>query len=137
MVEMALITPILLVMLMVPADFGMMFSAAHQVQNATRSAARIAALTDPYNTVDAQAALTNGLAGFNVTNSNIEMFSAGYPNCAKSVQATVTIGYNFFFYRMMNWFGTNIEASLPVTRVTKMYYQHQPYDYTKPLLPMC
>ena len=40
-VEMALITPIVLIALYIPADFGMAFLTAHLAQNAVREGARI------------------------------------------------------------------------------------------------
>lgn len=45
-VEITLITPLLMVALYVPVDFGMMIFAGHLTQNAVRDGARIAAKTD-------------------------------------------------------------------------------------------
>jgi len=48
-VEISLITPLLLVALYIPADFGIAIFTAHLTQNAVREAARFGASTDPFD----------------------------------------------------------------------------------------
>jgi Flp pilus assembly protein TadG len=62
-VELTLITPLLLVALYVPFDFGMAFLAAHLTQNAVREVARIASAQKPgdFNATSLGTELTNRL----------------------------------------------------------------------------
>jgi Flp pilus assembly protein TadG len=125
LVEIALITPLVLIALMIPIDFAIMFNVAHHLQNSVREAARIAAATNPYDDAAMESDLQARLAGYNWTAKSVEL-RTGAVGCTQTVVATATISYPFFFYRMMNWFGANIQTSQTITRETRMRYGFQP-----------
>jgi Flp pilus assembly protein TadG len=129
-VELALITPLLLVALYVPFDFGMTLYTGHLTQNAVRDGARIAATTDLLDT-----ALANNLATQVSGNLpalllskqvTVKYFATGAANCAQNVEVTAQGTYNFFWYRLIGLLRIAPRSSIPITRTTKMRYEHQP-----------
>ena len=70
-VEIALITPLVLIALYVPADFGIAFLSAHLTQNAVREAARIGASQASFNIGTIQTEATSRMpAGLTLENGN-------------------------------------------------------------------
>ena len=129
-VEITLITPLLMVALYVPVDFGMMIFAGHLTQNAVRDGARIAAKTDLMDNTLA----TNLATQFN-TNVPIRLaskqvtvnyYANGAANCAQSVEVIATGTYNLFWYRLVGLFGIGTPSPITMTRTTKMRYEYQP-----------
>jgi len=141
MVEFTLVFILLLVVAWIPADFGLAFYTGQVAQNAAREGARIAAvdttlasnscgppLSACYGTgnilnetaVRLPAALLTG------TTINVVLDADTGINCNRLVTVTVSGNYNFFFYRMLQWFGANIPSnSRQITRFTKMRWEHQ------------
>jgi Flp pilus assembly protein TadG len=129
-VEITLMTPLLMVALYVPVDFGIMIFTGHLTQNAVRDGARIAATTDLLdNTLATNLAtrLNNNvpprLASKQVT---VNYYATGASNCAQSVEVIATGTYNFFWYRLIGLIGLAPQSSVTITRTTKMRYEHQP-----------
>ena len=60
-VEFTLLTPLMLAALYIPADFGIAFFTAHLVQNATREAARIGTVMNPFIQITVENEATNRL----------------------------------------------------------------------------
>ena len=60
-VELALLTPLILVALMIPVDFGLGFFTAHFTQNAVREGARIGASMSPFDTTAVENEVTDRL----------------------------------------------------------------------------
>jgi Flp pilus assembly protein TadG len=125
-VEISLITPLVLVALMIPIDFALMYMVAKHTQNSVREVARIAAAQSTYNDSAMEAELTTRLAGSPVTSKSVALRKTGAAGCTQIVSATATVAYPFFFYRMMNWFGANIPSTQNITRTTQMRYEFQP-----------
>ena len=136
-VELSLITPLLLVALYVPADFGVAFSVAHLTQNAVRDAARRGATTDPFN-IAASTAIKNDALGripewFGVTKTATVTFHAdGAADCARFVQVTGGGTYNYFLYKVMRLFGLSAPDDQQIIRTARMRYAAQPATYHAP-----
>jgi Flp pilus assembly protein TadG len=132
-VEMALITPLLLVALYVPADFGVAFSVAHLTQNAVREAARRGASTDPFDTAASTAIKNDALskipAWFGGSKTATVTFHADTADCARFVQVTGGGTYNYFLYQVMNLFGFSPPNNQPIIRTARMRYAAQPATY--------
>jgi Flp pilus assembly protein TadG len=129
-IEITLMTPLILVALYVPIDFGMAIIAGHLTQNAVRDGARVASATDPMS--NAQAAnvaqsVSNNLPPSLVSKSvTVNHYAAGATNCGQNVEVTAQGNYNYFFYRLMKLLGISPPSQLTITRTTKMWYNHQP-----------
>ena len=137
-VELSLITPLLLVALYIPADFGIAMFTAHLTQNAVREAARIAVSTkDPFNSAAATAIanealsrIPNRLDGTTVT---VNYYASTIDPCMQSVAVTATGNYSYFFYRLMNMFGASVPPSVQITRTSQMRYEFQPVTNATPM----
>src|SRR5687768_14558861 len=130
-VEIALITPLLLVALYVPADFGVAFSVAHLTQNAVRESARIAASTDPFTTAASTAIKNDALnripAWFGGSKTATVTYHAdGAADCARFVQVSGGGTYNYFLYQIIRLLGFSAPDSQPIIRTARMRYAAQP-----------
>lgn len=137
-VEISLITPLLLIALYIPADFGIAMFTAHLTQNAVREAARIGAAKAPAfdngtaTAIQAEATsrLPAMLSGSSVT---VEYYWDGAGStCMQVVQVTATGNYNYFLYQLMRLFGFPVDNTVPITRVAQMRYDYQPSDNNFP-----
>jgi Flp pilus assembly protein TadG len=142
-VELSLITPLVLIALYIPADFGMAFLTAHLVQNAVREGVRIGSgLTsgDPDNPIDNGQATTIKNAVFTrlpnrLSNPSVSVkfyFEDETATCMQVVEVTTTGSYNYGLYRAMGLFGVTAPASKPITRTTQMRYSYQRADNSAP-----
>ena len=133
-IEITLMTPLLLVALYVPFDFGMSIFAGHLTQNAVRDGARIVART---RTLDNSAAAI--LAAQIYTNlpqllinpdKDVSVnYYAGTPaDCVAFVEVTARGTYNFTLYKLIRLFGLTPPNSMQITRTTRMHYEFQPYS---------
>jgi Flp pilus assembly protein TadG len=150
LVEIALITPLLLVALYVAMDFGILFFTTHYTQNAVREAARIGAIlpdcavngTVPcVTTVAAQscpgtnkvvqeacARLTNRLTGTTVA---VTLTGVYYPaTCMREVKVTASGNYHYGLYRVIAMFGMPLPTTLTLSRSAAARYQGQPVTVT-------
>ena len=130
-VEISLITPLLLVALYVPADFGIALFTAHLTQNAVREAARIGVSTkDPFDasaaTAIANEALNRIPKRLNAITVTANYYGPATATCMQNVVVTATGTYNYFFYRLMGIIGVTVPASVPITRRSQMRYEFQP-----------
>jgi Flp pilus assembly protein TadG len=139
LVEFTLTFMLFLVIAWIPADFGLAFYTGQIAQNAAREGARIAA---------ADKTLTSGTADCTMPSCSGNIFSetaARLPaallpaatitlvldpdtgtNCNRMVTVTVSGNYNFFFYRLLSWFGVGGNLnSTPITRQTRMRWEAQ------------
>ena len=132
-VEISLITPLLLVALYVPADFGVAFSVAHLTQNAVRESARIAASTAPFD-IGASSnikddALSRIPAWFGGSKFATVTFHADPDppgTCARFVQVTGGGTYNYFLYQLIRLFGLSAPDNQPIIRTARMRHAAQP-----------
>jgi Flp pilus assembly protein TadG len=142
LVEFTLIFILLLVVAWIPTDFGLGLYTAHLAQNASRDGARIAAADPTVTTQTGSCALAAcyALSPNSVRHRTaLRMSSAFMPDisvalavipgalnaCNDQVQVTVSGTYNYFFYRLLGWFGVNVPASRSITRATSMRWEHQ------------
>jgi Flp pilus assembly protein TadG len=133
-VELALITPLLLVALYVPFDFGMTLYTGHLVQNAVRDGARIAASSDLLDNTLATNLATQFygnlpamlVSGSTTKQVTVNYYAGGAANCSQNVEVIAQGTYNFFWYRLVGLLRLVPTSSIPITRTTKMRYEFQP-----------
>jgi Flp pilus assembly protein TadG len=139
-VEIALMTPLILVALYVPVDFGISIFTGHITQNAVRDAARIASTTDLMTNAKATSLATqvyNNLPQRLVTGSpatkqtTVNYYGTGGPaTCAKFVEVQAQGTYDFFFYRLIGLLGFTPPDPIAIRRTTRMSYELQPTTNT-------
>ena len=139
LVEFTFVFILLLVIAWIPADFGLAFYTGQLAQNASREGARIAAADPTAATQTGTCALSACFA----LDSNTARYRAAtrvaaalmpdttvslaiVPNgtCNQMVQMTVSGTYNFFFYRLLGWFGITTSPAA-IERQTTMRWEHQ------------
>ena len=141
LVEFTLVFLLLLVIAWIPADFGLAFYTGQIAQNAAREGARIAAADPNLAANSCGPPLSACYSAGNILNETAVRLPAALltgtaidvaldadtgVNCNRLVTVTVSGNYNFFFYRMLRWFGANIPSnSVSITRATKMRWEHQ------------
>jgi Flp pilus assembly protein TadG len=136
-IEISLITPLLLIALYVPADFGVAFFMGNLIQTAAREGARIGSglqksgdvpdLT--FSSTEAGTVKTevfsrmpNALTGKSVTVT----FYTGTA-CMEFLEVTARGDYNYFLYQVIRLFGGTAPNSVTISRTTQMHYKYQPY----------
>jgi hypothetical protein len=129
-------TPLILVALYVPFDFGMTIFTGHITQNAVRDGARIASTTGALDDT-AAANLANQVfdnlpdllvSGTEATKSvTVTYFADGPALCQQFVEVEAQGTYNFFLYRLIALFGFSSPDPLLITRTTRMHYEIQPF----------
>jgi len=142
-VELTLITPLLLIALYIPADFGVAFLTAHLVQNAVREGARIGSgLTsgDPSKPIDSGQGTTIKDAVFDrlpqrlsSPTVNVKFYFGGAPNCMQVVEVTTIGSYDFGLYHLMGLIGVSVPPSVPITRTTQIRYNYQRPENNTPI----
>lgn len=150
LVEFTLVFLLLLVIIWIPADFGLAFFTGQLASNASREGARIGAADPNYAaqvdtcTLPACYSIADGtimketakrissalLPGATITVSPLSPPSAPSPlagtTCNDMVQVTVSGEYNFFFYRLLGLMGISGDLnSRTITRTTLMRWEHQ------------
>jgi hypothetical protein len=132
-VEITLITPLILVALYVPFDFGVSIFTGHLVQIATRDGARRAATTDEMDNSKAETLATaihgnlpEFLASKQVT---VNYYAAGAAECAQYVEVIAQGTYNFFWYRFVALLGFTPPDPAVIARTTRVRYEYQPDRY--------
>jgi len=133
-VEISLITPLLLVALYIPVDFGISFYVGNIVGNTAREGARIGSgLPKPGGTFgNAQA---NQIRDYVLgpppkvprwlTGRELLVSFYDGASCIQFVEVTVRGNYNFFLYQIINLFGFNVPDSVLISRTTRMRYNYQ------------
>ena len=136
-VEITLITPLLLIALYVPVDFGISFFMGNLLQTAVREGARVGSGLQKSgnvpnlvfdsthgNTVKTEVAsrLPANLTGKTVT---VKFYTG--TGCLEFVQVTAQGQYTFFWYRLMRLFGSSAPNSMTISRTTQMHFKYQPY----------
>jgi Flp pilus assembly protein TadG len=136
-VELGLITPLLLIALYIPADFGIAFFMGNLTQTAAREGARVGSglqksgkvpdlifSATEANTVRTQvsARMPSYLSDKKVT---VKFYSG--TECMEFLEVTAEGQYNFTLYRMMKLFGAPVPDQMTISRSTQMRYRYQPY----------
>jgi len=140
LVEIALITPLLLIALYIPADFGIAFYMANLTQNAAREGARIGSGlsksgTPPNLVFDSPQAKTVKEAVFDrlpgvLTNKNVTVKFYNGTACMEFIEVTAQGDYNFFLYQLMGLLGATAPDSMTISRTTQIRYDYQQYTNT-------
>lgn len=131
-VEISLITPVLLVALYVPFDFGMSIFAGHITQNAVRDGARIASSTNALDDTLADGVADDIFANLPellVTPNKdvtVKLYGDGALDCAQFVEVVARGTYTFTLYRLIGLLGITPPNSMQITRTTRMRYERQP-----------
>ncbi len=132
-VELSLITPLLLVALYIPADFGIAFMTAQLTENAVREAARIGAVQDPFNNAAIQTEALNRMPSALASKSaTASLHTAGGAGCAQFVEVVGTGNYNYFLYQIIRLMGGSVSNTAPITRTARMRYEFQPSSNNTP-----
>jgi Flp pilus assembly protein TadG len=136
-VEISLITPLLLIALYIPADFGVSFFRANLVQTAAREGARIGSGLQKsgsvpnlfFSTAEADTVKTeviNRLPAY-LTNKTVTVTFYTGTACMEFVEVTAQGQYKFLMYQLIRLFGGNTPNSISISRTTEMHYKYQPY----------
>jgi Flp pilus assembly protein TadG len=138
-IEIALITPLLLVALYIPADFGVAFLMGNLTQNAAREGARIGSglqksgevpnLT--FSSAEADIVKTEVISRLPnyLTNKTVSVTFYTGTACMEFVEVTAQGQYKFFLYQLIRLFGGAAPNFTTISRTTQMYYKYQPYMY--------
>lgn len=132
--ELTLITPLLLVALYVPFDFGIAIFAGYLTQNTARDGARIASRTRALNDTAAVSVATQvfGTMPNLLTNPNkqvtVRYYSGTPANCVEFVEVVARGTYNYTLYRFIAFVGLTPPAPRLVTRTTRVQYEYQPFQ---------
>ena len=136
-VEISLVTPLLLIALYIPADFGVSFFMGNLVQTAAREGARIGSGLQKsgsvpnllFSSAEADTVKTeviNRLPAY-LTNKTVTVTFYTGTACMEFVQVTAQGQYNFFMYKLMRLFGGAAPNSITISRTTQMHFKYQPY----------
>jgi Flp pilus assembly protein TadG len=143
-VELALITPLVLIALYIPADFGMAFLTAHLAQNAVREGARIGSgltsgntgnpISSSQGTTIKNAVLARLPERLSSPTVNVKFyFSSEAATCMQVVEVTATGTYNYSLYHLMELFGVTVSTSETISRTTQMRYNYQRPENNTPI----
>lgn len=142
LVEITLITPLLLVALYIPVDFGVSLFVSNLTQTAAREGARIGSglqksgdPPDMYYSSNAAETVKNEV--FNqlpayLNNKKVTVNFYSGTDCMEFVEVTAEGNYNFFMYQLMRLFGGSAPDSMQISRTTQMHFNYQPsvnHDY--------
>lgn len=137
-VEIGLITPLLLIALYIPVDFGIAYYTAHLTQNAVREAARLGVSTkDPFDspagTAIADEALNRIPARLKSVTVTVLYFGPASASCMQSLTVTAQGNYDYFFYQLLRLLGATVPNSAPISRTSRMRYEFQPVTNSTPV----
>jgi Flp pilus assembly protein TadG len=140
LVEISLITPLLLVALYIPMDFGVAFLVTNIAGSATRNAARIGSelgksggdeTNRNFTSADADIvrdALVPRLPAYLTSRSVTVKFYEDTPaNCLEVVEVTASGSYSFFLYQLLRLMGASVANTQTISRTVQMPYAYQPY----------
>jgi Flp pilus assembly protein TadG len=142
-VEFTLVFILLVIVAWIPADFGLALYTGQIAQNAVREGARIAAADPTLAPGTTQCTMPACYSAGNILKETgvrlpAAMLGAStvtvqYPDpagpstgCGKLVRVSVSGKYPFFFYKVLNLVGIDVNATIPtITRFTSMRWEHQ------------
>ena len=136
-VEISLMTPLLLIALYIPVDFGVALFMGNLTQNATREGARIGSglqksgkapdlifSSTQANTVKTE--VFSRLPSF-LTNQTVTVTFYTGTACMEFLEVTAQGDYNFFLYQLMRSLGGTAPNSITISRTTQIRYTYQQY----------
>ena len=135
-VEMTIITPLVLVALYIPVDFGVAFFMGNFTQTAAREGARIGSKLQKSGKVpdlvfgsdEANAVKTEVFDRLpaSLTNKAVTVTFYTGTDCLEIVEVTAQGDYNFFLYQLVRLMGGDAPNTATISRTTQMYYTFQP-----------
>ena len=136
-IEITLLTPLLLIALYIPADFGIGFYMGNLVQNAAREGARIGSglqksgnvpnlVFGSANANTVKDAVFGRLPGVLENKLVTVKFYEG-TTCMNFIEVTAQGDYNFFLYKLMGLFGSTVPDSVTISRTTQIRHDYQQY----------
>ena len=136
-IEITLLTPLLLIALYIPADFGIGFYMGNLVQNAAREGARIGSglqktgkvpnlVFGSANAITVKNEVFNRLPGVLENKLVTVKFYAG-TTCMNFIEVTAQGDYNFFLYKLMGLFDSTVPDSVTISRTTQIRHDYQQY----------
>jgi Flp pilus assembly protein TadG len=136
-VEISLITPLLLIALYIPVDFGVSFFMGNLTQTAAREGARIGSglqktgkvpnlIFSSAEATTVKTEVSSRLPAYLANKTVTVTFYTG-TGCMEFVEVTAQGEYKFFMYQLMRLFGGNAPNSLTISRTTQMHYKYQPF----------
>jgi len=136
-IEITLLTPLLLIALYIPADFGIGFYMGNLVQNAAREGARIGSglqksgnvpnlVFGSANANTVKDAVFNRLPGV-LENKLVTVKFYDGTTCMNFIEVTARGDYNFFLYKLMGLFGSTVPDSVTLSRTTQIRHDYQQY----------
>jgi Flp pilus assembly protein TadG len=136
-VEISLITPLLLIAMYIPVDFGISFFMGNLIQTAAREGARIGSGLQKsgevpdliFSSAEANTVKTEVISRLPayLTNKTVTVTFYTGTACMESVEVTAQGQYKFSMYQLMKLFGGNAPDSITISRSTQMHYKYQPY----------
>jgi Flp pilus assembly protein TadG len=136
-VEISLITPLLLIAMYIPMDFGVSFFMGNLTQTAAREGARIGSGLQKsgevpnliFSSAHAATVKTEVFSRLPSYLGNKQVTVTFYSGigCMEFVQVTAQGEYKFSLYKLMRLAGANAPDSLTISRTTQMHYKYQPY----------
>lgn len=136
-VEISLITPLLLIALYIPVDFGISFFVGNLTQTAVREGARIGSGLQKsgnvpnlfFSAVEANTVKTEVFSRLPayLTNKIVTVTFYSGTDCLEIIEVTAQGQYNFFLYRLLKLFSSNAPDSMTISRTTQMHHKYQPY----------
>jgi Flp pilus assembly protein TadG len=136
-IEISLITPLLLIALYVPVDFGISFFMGNLLQTAAREGARIGSGLQKtgkvpdlvYGSAQADTVKTEVISRLPeyLTDKTVTVKFYTGTECMEFIEVTAQGQYNFFMYRLMRLFGGDAPDSVTISRTTQMHFKYQPY----------
>ena len=140
-VEISLITPLLLVALVIPADFGVAFLAGNLVNTAAREGARVGGQIGKsggnednrnFTTTDAVAVRDAVVAKMPTYISNrsvtVKFYEDTAANCLETTEVTASGTYNYYLYQILRLFGATVPNTSTISRTAQFAYRYQPYN---------
>jgi Flp pilus assembly protein TadG len=136
-VEFTLVFILLIIVTWIPADFGLAFYTGQLALNASRDGARIAAAertlpalpascTMPCSGApDLLAQAAKRVSSALLPGATLTLSTENLGTCNTNVVMRVQGNYNFFFYRLLNFFGWGGQNTLNIDRISKMRWEHQ------------
>src|SRR6187397_3230298 len=138
-VEIVLITPLLLIALYIPADFGVSFFMGNLIQTAAREGARIGSGLQKsgnvpnliFSSAEANTVKTEVISRLpaNLANKTVTVKFYTGTACMEFVEVTAQGQYKFFMYQLIRLFGANAPNLVTISRTTQMHYKYQPYQH--------
>jgi Flp pilus assembly protein TadG len=136
-VEISLITPLLLIALYIPADFGVAFFIGNLTQTAAREGARIGSGLQKtgkfpdlvYDSKEADTVKTEVFSRMPsaLTSKSVTVTFYTGTACMEFLEVTASGNYNYFLYQLIRLFGGTAPNSVTISRTTQMHYKYQPY----------